>query len=897
MRKLIGVLLVLWANILFGQSYGDYYQNAEGLKEEALKTALYNIIKGHTEFPYTSSSTDVWDILKETDRDPDNSENVIFLYSGQSNLAGTEGEEYTIGQWSREHVWAKSRGDFGTANGPGTDAHHLRPEDISVNSTRGNRSFDNCQTCEEVWDNGLFTGSYIDAIEYTFEPRDAVKGDVARMIFYMATRYEGENDEPDLELTESLPSNTDTSPYHGRLSTLIEWNREDPVDGWERNRNDIIYTQFQGNRNPYIDHPELVEYIWGNTIGAVWTSSSSSTSPLDEATNVAINATVSFVFADGIRNVDDTEITNSNVASLLTFKETDANGIDVAYTVTIDADKKVITLTPNSDLKYSQQYYASLDAVEDNNDNAIAKKEISFTTIDEDLTAPIFISSPENGDTGVNIFTNITVTFDEAIRNLDDSEITNDNVANLLILKETDVDGIDLAFTATIDANKKIITATPDANLKANQLYYASIEAVEDANNNATVSSNITFTTAEDETAPTINSSPMNGASNIAISSTITFSSDETIRNIDDSEITTANVTALLIFKETDESGADVAFTATIDLDKKVITLIPNVDLTNNQSYYAKLVSVEDINNNASAPIELIFTTMVAETNPPFWVLDFENAGAYTTSVPEFSDGSGDYFTRTNGSNLAANIVYSNKLGSYFFGAQDMDEGGVTIPQELNINDIDIAGRTLSAFTVYLAEDIADDGNFDWDDKDYVKFQYDVDNSGVFKNLLWVFNDGSQYNSQASIDANFDGIGDGANILTPEFTKITAPLIVTGSTLDIKVIFNLDSGDEDIAIDNLALVQEDPSISIDNIIPKKIRIYPNPNNGKFFVQLGDAFNKNTQIEVFNVMGKSVFKTLSSDSKTKIDLRSLKQGIYFVQIMDGKNVVTQKIIKQ
>jgi len=268
LRYLGSLLFILWINSVFGQSYGNYYDEAKGLREDALKTALYTIIKGHTEYDYTSSSTDVWDILKVTDRDPNNSANVILIYTGRSVNAA---QEYNSGSgWSREHVWAKSRGDFGTDRGPGTDVHHLRPADISVNSTRNNRSFDNCHTCIEVWDEGVFSESYYDASEWTFEPRDEVKGDVARMIFYMAVRYEGENGEPNLELTENLPTLTDKNPLHGRLSTLLAWNRFDPVSEWERNRNEIIFNQFQHNRNPFIDIPELAEYIWGNEVGLVW---------------------------------------------------------------------------------------------------------------------------------------------------------------------------------------------------------------------------------------------------------------------------------------------------------------------------------------------------------------------------------------------------------------------------------------------------------------------------------------------------------------------------------------------------------------------------------------------------------------------------------------------------
>lgn len=237
-----------------------YYSNAGGLYGVELKTALNDIIKDHKEFPYTSTSTDVWDILKETDKDPLNQDNVILLYTGWSVNAA---QEYNSGSgWSREHVWAKSRGDFGTSLGPGTDVHHLRPCDISVNSARNSRWFDNCD--EPYYDGGILTNSYTSSTDWVWKPRDAVKGDVARMIFYMATRYEGKNGDPDLYLIDSLPQDKYTNdPVHARLSTLLEWHHEDPVDDFERNRNEVIYS-YQNNRNPFIDHPEWATDIWVN---------------------------------------------------------------------------------------------------------------------------------------------------------------------------------------------------------------------------------------------------------------------------------------------------------------------------------------------------------------------------------------------------------------------------------------------------------------------------------------------------------------------------------------------------------------------------------------------------------------------------------------------------------
>lgn len=251
----------------FGQ-VNSYYQSALGLRNDSLKSELHQIIDNHTEYPYSSSSTDTWDLLKAADQDPTNPANVILLYSGRS-VDGAQ--EYNNGSgWNREHVWAKSRGDFGTSQGPGTDAHHLRACDISVNSTRNNRNFDNCVNCVDVIDEGQNTGSKYDQGVWTFEPRDEVKGDVARMIFYMAVRYEGGSGEPDLELTDTLQSQTSQAPLHAMRSTLLAWHRSDTVDAYERNRNEVVFG-YQNNRNPFIDHPELAEHLWGLLEDINWT--------------------------------------------------------------------------------------------------------------------------------------------------------------------------------------------------------------------------------------------------------------------------------------------------------------------------------------------------------------------------------------------------------------------------------------------------------------------------------------------------------------------------------------------------------------------------------------------------------------------------------------------------
>lgn len=232
-----------------------YYETAIGKQGEELRNALHDIIDDHTKLTYAQA----WDGLRDTDEDPSNKNNVILLYTGRSQSKNANGGN--VNDWNREHVWAKSRGDFGTSMGAGTDIHHLRPTDVSVNSSRGNKDFDEGGQYHSEAKECRYDGD-------SWEPRDAVKGDVARMIFYMAIRYEGDvSGERDLEIIDRIsnPSNTNNIGNIGKLSVLLKWNKQDPVDEFERRRNDIIFEKYQHNRNPFIDNPEWAELInWSN---------------------------------------------------------------------------------------------------------------------------------------------------------------------------------------------------------------------------------------------------------------------------------------------------------------------------------------------------------------------------------------------------------------------------------------------------------------------------------------------------------------------------------------------------------------------------------------------------------------------------------------------------------
>ena len=257
----------------------DYYSSINStMKGDTLKVALYNIIKGHTRIPYDSLEP----AMKVTDRDynlsplgtDDDNPYIVTLYAdynGDKSTAIRYGDSCggynTSGNqiWNKEHIWAKSNG-FATESKPAhSDLHHLRASDERCNNLRGNLPFNTVSQhtssnavenhYKQKTDNYRITNSY-------FEPRDSDKGDVARALFYMATRYyNGDGSNSALSLTNGTDS---SGGKWGYLDTLLAWHEADPVDEFEAHRNDLIYEQFQHNRNPYIDHPEYARAVFKN---------------------------------------------------------------------------------------------------------------------------------------------------------------------------------------------------------------------------------------------------------------------------------------------------------------------------------------------------------------------------------------------------------------------------------------------------------------------------------------------------------------------------------------------------------------------------------------------------------------------------------------------------------
>ena len=273
-----------------------YYTTADGLCEANLKTALYDIIKGHTVVSYDG----LWTSFETTDAKSngkvwDMYSNVEFTFGNdQCGNYSAEGDCY-----NREHSWPKSW--FNDASPMYSDLFHLVPTDGYVNNRRGNYPFGEVSSPTYTSGNGSKLGncSYPGYTGIVFEPVDEYKGDFARSYFYMATRYENVIASWESNSTEADAVLNGTSyPCFETwiLNMLIEWNNEDPVSQKEIDRNEAVYG-IQHNRNPFIDHPEYVDAIWGagcsGSNPVVNLSVSSNTASEASATVITITATAS----------------------------------------------------------------------------------------------------------------------------------------------------------------------------------------------------------------------------------------------------------------------------------------------------------------------------------------------------------------------------------------------------------------------------------------------------------------------------------------------------------------------------------------------------------------------------------------------------------------------------
>lgn len=317
-----------------------YYDSLEGLSGNTLKQALQDII-ANPSIVRAQNYGDAFTILKTSDQNPQNSNQVWLLYTEQprSKLDMQTGNSI-IGKWNREHIYSQSRGGFsdGTSSTPDGinlwlptnaddilaghgDVHHIRAVDGQENSSRGNRNY---------------------GVDYNGPPENqgSWHGDVARSLFYMAVRYNG------LNVVNGNPVDNIIGQI-GDLETLLNWNHSDPSDDFEMNRNNYIYN-WQMNRNPFIDHPELADYIFGTNFGQPWFSTLSDNDFSELKVYLYPNPAKNYFTISGLLNQGKVEVFNTFGSKVFEqiFYKTENCYIDLPtglYFVTITSENKQIT--------------------------------------------------------------------------------------------------------------------------------------------------------------------------------------------------------------------------------------------------------------------------------------------------------------------------------------------------------------------------------------------------------------------------------------------------------------------------------------------------------------------------------------------------------------------------
>ena len=320
MKKNYFLLLLMFTAVGFSQIPSGYYNTATGTGY-TLKTQLYNIIKGHTDNGYAGLYTTYQ--TSDVDNFYENDGTVLDMYS--ENPSGTDPYNYSTGStqrcgnysvegdcYNREHIIPQSV--FNEQSPMVADAHFITPTDGKVNGIRSNYPHGTVSSATYTSQNGSKLGSSaVSGYSGTvFEPVNEFKGDIARMYFYFATRYENTVAGYSYAMFDGSGNKVFTTAF---LNVLLAWNAQDPVSAREIARNNAIYTR-QNNRNPYIDHPEYVNQIWGGT------SSGDTQAPTAPTSLASTATTATSVSVSWNASTDNVGVTGYNVYANGVLKNT-----------------------------------------------------------------------------------------------------------------------------------------------------------------------------------------------------------------------------------------------------------------------------------------------------------------------------------------------------------------------------------------------------------------------------------------------------------------------------------------------------------------------------------------------------------------------------------------------
>ncbi len=849
MKKIYSALLLLFVTAAIAQIPSGYYNTATGTGY-TLKTQLYNIIKGHTDNGYAGLYT----IYQTSDRDYyfENDATILDMYS--ENPTGTDPYNYSAGTtqrcgtysvegdcYNREHIIPQSV--FSEQSPMVSDAHFITPTDGKVNGQRSN--YPHGPVTSPTWTslNGgklgaSTTSGYSGPI---FEPINEFKGDIARMYFYFATRYENTVAGYSYAMFNGTSNQVFTTAF---LNLLITWHNQDPVSTREIARNNAIYTA-QNNRNPYIDHPEYVQSIWNPTADAQ--------APTTPTNLVASGTTSNSVSLSWTASTDNIGVTGYNVY------------MNSALKTTVTGTTTTITgLTASTTYSF---YIVAKDAAgnssaSSNVVNATTAAGTSITycasqgnsTADEKIGKVVFgsINNTSTGTAGYENFTALTTNATSGTANtititpswtgtvysegyavwIDYNKNGLFTDAGELVWSKATSTTTPATGTITIPVSAALGTTRMRVSMKYNAIP-TSCEAIPYGQvEDYTV--NIVAGTA-DTTAP---SAPTALTASGTTQTTTTLSWTAATDNV--------GVTGYNVYRGTTLLGT-------------VSTTTYNVTGLTAATAYTFSVKAKDAAGNISASSNVINVTTTSGGSTATDLLFSEYIeGSSNNKALEISNATGGAI------NLS---IYSIKKQTNGAGAWST---GLSLTGTLNNGSKFTIVNSLMASTCYpissanlstSATEMAFNGN---------------DAVGLFKNgvlidIIGTFNGGT---------ANF-----AADETIRRKSTITSPTTTFNKTTQ------WDSYTSD-TCNNLGsrMVEKTPKTSVALDI-NDIAIYPNPSNGNFSI---NNSNKMYAIEIYSIIGQKIFGEENS-TKSEITLPNIAKGTYLVRVTIDSNSVIKKLI--
>ena len=849
MKKIYSAVLLLFGTIVLAQIPNGYYTTSTGTGY-TLKTQLYNIIKGHTDPGYAG----LYNTYQTSDRDYyyENDATILDMYSEKPS--GVDPYNYSAGTtqrcgtysvegdcYNREHIIPQST--FGAAAPMVSDAHFVTPTDGKVNGVRSNYPHGPVTSPTFTSLNGGKLGSSTTA-GYTgpiFEPIDEFKGDIARMYFYFATRYENTVAGYSYAMFNGTSNQVFTTAF---LNLLITWHNQDPVSSREIARNNAIYAT-QNNRNPFIDRPEYVQAIWNPTA-----DSQIPTTPTNLVATATTSNSVSLSWSSSTDNIG---VTGYNVFMNGTLKTT-----VTGTTATITG----LTASTNYSFYVVAKDAAGNSSASSNIINTTTAVGTSITycasqgnnTADEKIGKVVFssINNTSTGTAGYENFTalstNVTLGTANAVTITPSWTGTafSEGYSVWIDYNKNGVftDAGELAWskaastttpvtgTITIPASATLGTTRMRVSMKYNGIP-TSCEAipygqVED------YSVNIVNATT-DTTAPT---APTTLVASGTTQTTTTLSWNVATDNI--------GVTGYNVYRGTTLLGS-------------VSTTNFNVTGLTAATSYTFTVKAKDAAGNISVASNAVTVTSTASTSTTSDLLFSEYIeGSSNNKALEISNATG----------AAVNLsIYSIKKQTNGAGSWST---GLALSGTLNSGSKFTIVNSLMALSCYStsaanlstsAAEMTFNGN---------------DAVGLFKNgvlidIIGTFNGGT---------ANFS-----ADETIRRKAIVTAPTTTFNKTNQWDV-FGLDTCNN---LGSRSAAKESKN-SIDLTLDA-IAIYPNPSNGTFSI---NNSNKIYSIEIYSLIGQKVFSE-ENTTRSEITIPNIASGVYLVRIHMDQDSVLKKLI--